>query len=99
MHVITQKRIWDAKFKYPESSSALDAWYRIIHRNDFANYAELKQVFRSVDKVEDQYVFDIGGNKLRLIANIHFNRQKIYIRDVLTHKEYDKQKWKLQKLH
>jgi len=47
-----------------------------------------------VDKVESSYVFDIGGNKLRLIANIHFNRQKIYIRHVLTHKEYDKGDWK-----
>ena len=40
------------------------------------------------------YVFDIGGNKLRLIASIHFNRQKLYIRHILTHKEYDKGKWR-----
>jgi mRNA interferase HigB len=99
VHVIIQKRIWDAKFKYPDSSSALEAWYRIIHSNNFENYAVLKQTFSSVDTVDDKYVFDIGGNKLRLIANIHFNRQKLYIRDVLTHKEYDKQEWKLNKLN
>jgi len=39
-------------------------------------------------------VFNIGGNKYRLIAAIHFNRGKVYIRDVLTHAEYDKERWK-----
>jgi mRNA interferase HigB len=47
-----------------------------------------------VDKVKDLYVFDIGGNKLRLIATIHFDRQRIYIRHVLSHKEYDMRYWK-----
>jgi mRNA interferase HigB len=94
MHVITQKRIWDAKNKYPESAKALDDWYRIIHKNHFKNFAELKRIFSSVDKVGDFYIFDIGGNKLRLIANILFQRQKFYIRHILTHKEYDKIFWK-----
>jgi len=39
-------------------------------------------------------LFNIGGNKFRLIDAIHFNRQKLYIRDVLTHAEYDKERWK-----
>jgi len=93
MHVITQQRIWEAKEKHPEGSSALDGWYRIIKKNTFNNFAELKAVFGSVDKAGDFYVFDIGGNKLRLIANIHFRRQKVYIRYILTHKEYDKNHW------
>lgn len=94
MHIITQKRIWDAKKKHPESANALDGWYRIIKKNRFNNFSELKKVFNSIDKVKDLYVFDLGGNKLRLIANIHFNRQKIYIRHILTHRDYDKGTWK-----
>lgn len=94
MHIITQKRIWEAKEKYPESASALDGWYRIIKNNNFTNFSQLKAVFSSIDKVAELYVFDIGGNKLRLIANIHFARQKLYVRGVLTHKEYDKNKWR-----
>lgn len=76
MHIITKKRIAEAKRAYPESASALDGWYRII------------------DKVGDLYVFDIGGNKLRLIASIHFNRQKLYIRRILSHKKYNKGSWR-----
>lgn len=94
MHVITQKRIWEAKEKYPESAGALDGWYRIIKNNSFNNFSQLKAVFSNVDKVGELYVFDVGGNKLRLIANVHFVRQKVYVREILTHKEYDKNKWK-----
>lgn len=94
MHIITQCRIWEAKKQYPESASALDGWYRVVKKNQFAHFAELKKCFNSVDRVDDFFVFNIGGNKLRLIANIHFSRRKIYIRTILPHKEYDKNKWK-----
>ncbi len=95
LHIITQKRIWESKKKYPDCAMALDGWYRIIKKNQFNNFAELKRSFGSVDKVKDLCVFDIGGNKLRLITTIHFQRQKIYIRHILSHKEYDKNAWKL----
>ena len=95
MHVISQQRIWEAKRKFPSAESALDGWYRIIKRNTICNFADLKRYFNSVDKVDNLYVFNINGNNLRLIASIHFNRQKIYIRNIITHKEYDKDCWKI----
>ena len=51
-------------------------------------------LFPSTDKVGDVFVFDIAGNKLRLIAAIHFNKGRVFIRAVLTHKEYDQGGWK-----
>jgi len=51
-------------------------------------------MFPLADQVGKLTVFNIGGNKVRLIAAIHYNRQKIYIRAVLTHSEYDEGKWK-----
>ena len=72
----------------------LAVWYAIMARTEFGPFAELKRVFRSVDKVGKFTVFDIAGNKYRLIAAIHFNRKKVYIRHVLTHAEYDSDKWK-----
>lgn len=90
MHVITKKRIKEAKILFPESASSLDGWYRVISKNKFRSFAELKALFNSVDKVGNFYVFDIGGNKIRLIAVIHFDRQRIYIRKILDHKSYDK---------
>lgn len=94
MHIITKRRIIEAKAAYPQCIAALDGWYKIIKNNAFSSFADLKLSFNSVDKVGNLYVFDVGGNKLRLIASIHFNRQKIYIRHILTHKEYDKGTWR-----
>jgi len=56
--------------------------------------SEVKALFPGADKVGDVFVFDIGGNKLRLIAAIHFNTGRLFIRAVLTHKEYDQGYWK-----
>jgi len=54
----------------------------------------VKGYFPSVDKIDDFVVFDIGGNKLRLVAAIHFNTKKVFVRIVLSHKQYDKGDWK-----
>jgi mRNA interferase HigB len=94
VHVITKKRIHEAVKRFPEAESALYGWYRLISKNSFQGFASLKAFFGSVDKVGSLYVFDVAGNKLRIIASIHFNRQRVYIRHILNHNDYDKQKWK-----
>lgn len=92
MHVISQKRVWEAQAAHKDAATALEGWYRIIKSNTFENFAQLRRTFPSVDKVNDKYVFNIGGNKLRLIANINFERNKLFIRCILTHKDYDKER-------
>lgn len=94
VHIITKKRLIEAKRQHYHCASALDGWYKVAEKNAFTNFADLRKTFSTVDKVGNLYVFDIGGNKLRLIASIHFNRQKLYIRHILTHKEYDEGKWR-----
>jgi len=94
MHVITRKRLNDFAEKFPETKNALAEWYRLMKQNDFDSIAEIREVFPSADKVGKLTVFNIGGNKVRLVAAIHYNRKKIYIRAVLTHKKYDTEKWK-----
>jgi mRNA interferase HigB len=94
MHIITRKRIQEFVAKYPDSEPSLDNWYRIVKRTEYNSFSELKQHFRSVDYVDGFVVFNISGNKYRLIAAIHFNRKKVYIRYILTHQEYDRGKWK-----
>ncbi len=94
MRIITRKRLLDFAQKYPDCSSALDSWYRIVNYSTIGSFAELRAIFPSADKVEGLTVFNIGGNKVRLIAAIHYNTQRVYIRHVLTHSEYDKNKWK-----
>ncbi|MDT5294078.1 MAG: mRNA interferase HigB [Acidobacteriota bacterium] len=94
MHVITRKRLNEFAEKYPETRTALAHWYSLAKQHNFSNLAELKAVFSSADQVGKLTIFNIGGNKIRLIAAIHYNRNRIYIRAVLTHAEYDEGKWK-----
>ena len=94
MHVITRKRLNEFASRYPETEAALARWYQLAKRADFASFAELRTVFPSADQVGKLTVFDIGGNKVRLVAAVHYNRKKLYIRAVLTHREYDEGKWK-----
>jgi mRNA interferase HigB len=94
MRMITRKRLNEFAEKYPETKTALAQWYRLVKHNNFSNFAELKATFSSADQVGKLTVFNMGGNKVRLIAAIHYNRGKVYIRAVLTHAEYDEGKWK-----
>lgn len=94
MHIITRKRLIEFNEKHPNTSTALDTWYRIVKQNEIPNFAKLRDIFPSADKVDNLTVFNIGGNKVRLIAAIHYNTQCLYIRHILTHNEYNKEKWK-----
>lgn len=94
VHVITRKRLREFAAKHREAGEALNVWYAVMSKTEFKSFAELKRVFGSADKVGKFTVFDIGGNKYRLIAAVHYNRRKVYIRHVLTHAEYDRDKWK-----
>lgn len=95
MHIITCKRLNEFAEKHPTATAGLAHWYRALKRNNPANFAELRRVFPHADQVDGLTVFNIGGNKARLIVAIHYNRRNVYIRAVLTHAEYDAGKWKM----
>jgi mRNA interferase HigB len=94
MHIITRKRLNEFAEKHPDAKSALQQWYKQAKTNEFKSFVDLRKTFRSADQVGNLTVFNIGGNKARLIAAVHYNRRAIYIRAVLTHREYDEGKWK-----
>ncbi|MEA5512564.1 type II toxin-antitoxin system HigB family toxin [Nodularia sp. UHCC 0506] len=94
MHIITRKRLNEFVRLHPDTNNALSQWYRLVKVNQFGSFAALREMFPSADQVGKLTVFNISGNKVRLIAAIHYNRQKLYIRAVLMHPEYDEGKWK-----
>lgn len=94
MHVISRKKLNDFAERHPDCRAALAQWYREMKRVRFTDIAAVRMAFPHADKVGKFTVFNVGGNKVRLIAAIHYNRGKIYIRHVLTHREYDKGAWK-----
>ncbi len=94
MRVISNRRLLEFSAKYKDSQEPLQAWRKLMEFGFFKNFPEMKQVFASADKVRDLYVFNICGNKYRLVAYLQFERKLCYIKAVLTHKDYDKDGWK-----
>ena len=89
MRLISNKALRDFATRQRGAGEPLQAWRKLIERCTFDGFADLRRVFNSVDKVGDYFVFNIAGNRYRLIAAIHFNTQTLYVRAVLTHAEYD----------
>ena len=94
MHVISFKRIREFFSTHRDAESSLMAWYRTAKRASWQNIAELKKVYPSADLVGRYTVFNIGGNKYRLIARTVYRSQTVFSVAVMTHEEYDLGKWK-----
>lgn len=95
MRIITRRPLKEFWLRYPKAYEPLDSWYRTVKKSKWKSLDDFRKVFgRKVDQVGKFTVFDIGGNKFRLIVVIHYNRKRLYVRHVLTHSEYSLGKWK-----
>ena len=90
MRVISNKALLEFSAGHPDAEVPLQTWRKAIGNGTFKGFADLKASFNAVDRVGDYYVFDIGGNKYRLVAAVHFNRQMLFVRHVFTHTQYDR---------
>jgi mRNA interferase HigB len=94
LRIISKRQLRDFAAKYPRATDSLRHWANVVQSSAWKNPAEMKATFRAADIVETRTVFDIGGNNYRLIAFVHYRAQIVYIKDVLTHAEYDRGDWK-----
>jgi mRNA interferase HigB len=94
MNVISLKRIREFSSLHRDAGPSLTAWFKTAKQCNWQNLAELKEVYPSADLVGRYTVFNIKGNKYRLIARIVYRSQTLFVITVLTHEEYDLGKWK-----
>lgn len=97
MHVIAKPALVEFWSRHSGAENPLQAWYHTMESEVFADFNDLRATFASADYVDGLTVFNISGNKYRLIASIHYNRRKVFIRAVLTHAAYDRSNWKRKK--
>lgn len=93
MHVISRKPFNEALRKYPNDAAAIEAAYKTLRNGTFPTPLDLKAVFPSLDnfRYKDKWwVIDIGGNSLRLLAFIEFRDNRMYVKHIVTHADYDK---------
>ena len=79
MRVISKTRLRQFWENEPQSEASLQAWYQTARHSHWENFGDVREVYAHADKVGDFTVFNICGNKFRLIVDIHFNTSKIFI--------------------
>lgn len=94
MRIISVRALREVTQKHAELEQPLDSWYRIARKASWKSFEDVRQTFPSADAVGNFTVFNIKGNRYRLIVGIDYKVAKIYIKYVLTHAEYDKSYWK-----
>jgi mRNA interferase HigB len=96
LHVISRKKLLEAETKH--GGVDLDPWYRVAKAAKWKNLQEVRESYSSADGVpvgDRVYtVFNVSGNRFRLVTEIYYKDQTILVRYVLTHAEYDKGDWK-----
>jgi mRNA interferase HigB len=80
--------------EHPDAKASLESWYGVVRNGVWKTPAELKQVYPNADLVGRRTVFNIAGNKYRLIARMNYQSQRVFVLYILTHAEYDRGAWK-----
>ncbi len=94
MNVIGRKVLEEAGRKHGDLAKSLDAWLRITQAAQWQNLMEVRRSLPTADAVGEFTVFNVRGNRYRLIAEIHYETKTVFIDRVLTHAEYDRERWK-----
>lgn len=95
--VISRKKFREFVTTHPGASQDLNVflrWCKVVEQACWASFGDVRSTFASADQVGNRAVFNVGGNKYRVIARIDYARATVYLRHVLTHKEYDAGRWK-----
>ncbi|MBR2629920.1 MAG: type II toxin-antitoxin system HigB family toxin [Bacteroidaceae bacterium] len=91
MKILKYKLLKDFWKKHPEAEDPLKRWAELVENIDWKSHAELKETFPAADYVgNDRYVFNISGNKFRMVTVVVFFNGFLHVRFVGTHAEYDK---------
>ena len=81
-------------FDCPDAETEALDWYRIAAAGDWSCFADVRRTFRSADLIGEVLVFNLGHNRYRLITTVFFGARELYVKALLTHKEYDREEWK-----
>ena len=94
MRVISRAAILGFSKKHADAHVPLLNWYRITKRAEWKNLTEVRRDFAHADVVGRRTVFNIKGNKYRLIARVNYHSRRVFILYILTHAEYMEERWK-----
>lgn len=80
--------------EHPEVASALENWWKVTKAARWSHIEECRRTIRTADQVGRCLIFDIFGNSYRLITVVSWRNQRIYVKALLTHREYERNTWR-----
>lgn len=93
MRIVTKRKLKEFWMINKAAETVLRDWVKIVNLADWKTSADIKKTFNRANIYKDCTIFDIGGNKYRIIAKVEYQIHIVFIRFVLTHSEYDENKW------
>jgi len=99
MRIISKRRLREFWQQHPDAQSPLETWYKVVRKAVWANFRDVRITFANVSGIPldcgiSAIVFNVGGNKYRLVMRIEYALHVVYVKMVLTHRQYDSNLWK-----
>jgi mRNA interferase HigB len=94
VNVISKRGLFERAAKHADAKSALQVWFDTAVEAEWRSLKDVRKTFPATDMVGDLAIFNIRGNQYRLIVRMVFQYKRIYIKEFLTHAEYEKGGWK-----
>jgi mRNA interferase HigB len=94
MHLISIRKLRDDAAMYPSIGKVIEAWYAVVRKAEWKNLEDVRKIYRDAEAVGHFTVFNLKGNQYRLIVGIDYVSGTVYYKYLLTHADYNKEKWK-----
>lgn len=91
--MISKRGLLNLARKHPEAAVVLAAWHKVARKAVWNGLHEVRRDFPSADQVGRVLIFNVLGGNYRLITAPVYSRQRIYLKALLTHREYDRKEW------
>jgi mRNA interferase HigB len=94
MRIISKAKLREFWQQHPDAVEPLRYWHKVVKAAKWQSFADVRKTFASADSYKTLVIFNIAGNKYRLVAKIEYRLSIVFIGKVITHTEYSKDKWK-----
>jgi mRNA interferase HigB len=93
VHVISRRGLLEAAARHADAVGPLLAWFQVTRRAEWQGLHEVRRDFPSADQVGSVLIFNVKGNRYRLITRVQYEGQRLYVKALLTHAEYNRKEW------
>ncbi|NCJ07587.1 type II toxin-antitoxin system HigB family toxin [Synechococcales cyanobacterium C] len=94
MHLISIRNLRKDSSQYPHLKQIINEWYSTLRKAEWQSLEDVRRIYKNAEAVGNFTVFNIKGNNYRLIVGIDYENQVVYYKYLLTHAEYNRNKWK-----